>query len=389
MELSCHGGSFLLHEVLQAVLEAGARTAQPGEFTRRALENGKMSLTQAEAVMDLIGAQGQTAAKAALAARDGVLYQALQPLVQKLLDLQAHLTALIDFPEEDLPELSPEALKHSLEELDSALTQLLEHSRLGRTLQRGVSVAIVGRPNVGKSSLMNLLAGHRRSIVTSVPGTTRDVVEEILSLDGLMLRLADTAGIRETKDLVEQEGVAIAKERLEKADLVLAVFDLSAAPAPSDWQVLELLREQGLLSVKDAVSRETSPATPLVVVWNKSDLSVDPEMAEFQKELPDGVVISAKEGKGSEALWEAIRRGVRFHQLDPNTPLLANQRQVECARRALESLKEAQAAFLDGWTMDAVSVAVEEALEALLELSGERASQKTIDQVFQQFCVGK
>lgn len=388
MELSCHGGTFLLEEILQAVLGAGARGAQPGEFTRRALENGKLSLTQAEAVMDLIGAQGQMAARAALAAREGALFRALEPIKTQLLRLNAHLSALIDFPEEDLPELSLSVLRQDLTEARNSLSHLLSQGKRGKILQKGVSCAIVGRPNVGKSSLMNLLAGYHRSIVTPIPGTTRDVVEELVSLDGLALRLMDTAGIRETEDLVELEGVTIAKKRIGEADLVLAVFDLSAPLTPEDRQVLSLLEEQGLkLTLETDVSHETSSA-PVIVIWNKSDLSPCLETEEISRRMP-GVVISAKEGKDAETLWEKIREALRLNHLDPNAPLLANHRQEECAARAFSQLEEALSALAEGWTLDAVSVGVEEALQALMELTGERASQETIDQVFRQFCVGK
>lgn len=388
MELSCHGGAFLLEEILQAVIEAGARGAQPGEFTRRALENGKLSLTQAEAVMDLIGAQGQMAARAALAAREGALFQALEPIKNQLLQLNSHLSALIDFPEEDLPELSLSVLYQNLTDVRESLSHLLSQGKRGKILQKGISCAIVGRPNVGKSSLMNLLAGYRRSIVTPIPGTTRDVVEELVSLDGLVLRLMDTAGIRETQDLVELEGVSIAKQRIEEADLVLAVFDLSTPLASEDRQVLSLLERQGLtLTSETSVSHETFPA-PVITIWNKSDLPCCLETEEMSRRLP-GVVISAKEGKGAETLWEKIREMLRLNQLDPNAPLLANRRQEECAARALSQLEEALSALAEGWTLDAVSVGVEEALQALMELTGEKASQETIDQVFRQFCVGK
>lgn len=375
-ELSVHGGVFLAQAALRACLDAGAVPAEPGEFTRRACENGKLSLTEAEAVMDLIGAEGRAAARAALSARDGALYRALQPPTDALLSLSAHLAAYIDFPEEDVPELRPEAVRDALRSVRDSLGELLATEKPGRQLRQGISTAIVGRPNVGKSSLMNALAGYRRSIVTETAGTTRDVVEEYVSLDGLTLRLADTAGIRETDDPIEREGVQLAEERLRAADLILAVFDLSSPPDASDERVR---------AACGRVSRET----PVVAVLNKSDLPANPEMEAFGQTFARTVVLSAREERGVDALWDAIRQATRLAQLDPSAAMLANERQRQTAFRAQAAVNEALDDLTAGWTLDVVSIPVEEALSALLELRGDRLTETVLDSVFSTFCVGK
>ena len=375
-EFSVHGGVFLAQAVLRAALDAGAEPARPGEFTRRACENGKLSLTQAEAVMDLISAEGRSAARAALSARDGALSRALASPTEALLSLSAHLAAYIDFPEEDVPELRPGNVRASLAGVRDSLDGLLATEKPARQLRQGISTAIVGRPNVGKSSLMNALAGCRRSIVTATPGTTRDVVEEYVSMDGLTLRLADTAGIRETDDPVEREGVLLAEERLRAADLVLAVFDLSAPPDPSDRRV------------RDACAR-VSRETPVIAVLNKSDLPPHPDMETFASGLGRTVVISAGQERGLDALWDAVREATRLAALDPSAAMLANERQRDAAKRAHAAVCQALEDLDAGWTLDVISIPAEEALSALLELRGDRLTDTVLDAVFDRFCVGK
>lgn len=375
-EFSIHGGVFLAQTALRACLDAGAVLAQPGEFTRRACENGKLSLTAAEAVMDLIGAEGRAAARAALSARDGALYRALQPPTDALLQLSAHLAAYIDFPEEDVPELQTENVRAALRSVRDSLGELLATARPGRQLRQGIHTAIVGRPNVGKSSLMNALAGCRRSIVTDRPGTTRDVVEEYVSLDGLVLRLADTAGIRDTDDPIEREGVQLAEERLRAADLVLAVFDLSSPPDAADLRVWEAC---------ETVSRET----PVVAVLNKSDLPANPEMEAFGRRFERAVVLSAGQNQGVDALWDAIRKATQLARLDPSAAMLANERQRRTAEQAQAAVQEALDDLAAGWTLDVISIPVDAALSALLELRGDQLTDTVLDSVFSTFCVGK
>ncbi|MDU6307792.1 MAG: tRNA uridine-5-carboxymethylaminomethyl(34) synthesis GTPase MnmE [Clostridium sp.] len=372
VELSCHGGLYLLRRVLDSVLAAGASPAGPGEFTRRAFLNGKMDLTQAESVMQLIGAQGSQALRTARAGREGALYRRIQGSREQLLTVAAHLSAWADYPEEDIPQLDESSLKASLQSVQDDLTRLLDQFDAGRVLREGVDTVIVGRPNVGKSTLMNLLAGCERSIVTEYAGTTRDIVEETVLLGGVPLRLADTAGLRETDDPVESIGVDRAKDRLSTAQLVLAVFDSSSPLMEEDQELISRLS-----------------GTPAVAVINKSDLEQRIDIEYIQDKFKQFVYISARSGDGLAELQRAVEQLLHTADLNPSEGILFTERQRDTARRAKECLEEAMDALIGGMTLDAVTVSVESAVSALLELTGERATNEIVDTVFAHFCVGK
>jgi tRNA modification GTPase TrmE len=372
VELSCHGGVYIVRRLLEAALAAGARLAQPGEFTKRAFLNGKLDLTRAEAVMDLIGAQGETAARAALAQHEGALYRSIQQIKAVLVEISADIAAWIDFPDEGVPSLEPEALTKSLEKTDGSLRQLSENFGRGRIVREGIETAIVGRPNVGKSTLMNALAGCEKSIVTDIPGTTRDVVEEQVSFAGVTLRLWDTAGLRETNDPVENAGVARAKKRLCEAQLVFALFDGASSFDAEDQALLDLVRKK-----------------KVIAVVNKCDLPVKIDRQSIEKSIGHVVYISAARGEGLAQLEEAVRALAGTAGFDPGAALIANERQLDCVRRAGEGVKLALDALESGLTLDAVSVGIADALSALCELTGERVSEQVIDRVFEKFCIGK
>lgn len=372
VELSCHGGLYVLRRVLKAVLAAGAVPAGPGEFTRRAFLNGKIGLTQAESVMQLISAQGEEAAKAALAGHDGALQKRIQKLRGILVSIAAHLEAWADYPEDDIPEVREHSLEDSLVQAKTELEHLLAQFEAGRALREGVQTVIAGRPNVGKSTLMNLLSGCERSIVTEYAGTTRDVVEDTVLLGGIPLHLADTAGIRTTQDPVEQIGVMRALERVKQAQLVLAVFDASHPLAQEDLQLLEAVQ-----------------ATPCVILLNKTDLPQEINLELIQEKYQHIVSISAKEGTGLEALETAVSELLQVNQIDASQGMLFTERQRDAARRACTGVEEALQAVQIGMTLDAVTVSVEDAVSALLELTGERATEAVVDEVFSHFCVGK
>ncbi|HIX66105.1 MAG TPA: tRNA uridine-5-carboxymethylaminomethyl(34) synthesis GTPase MnmE [Candidatus Anaerotruncus excrementipullorum] len=371
-ELSIHGGPYLLERLLRACYAAGARPAQPGEFTKRAFLHGKLDLTRAEAVADLIAAQGRQAAQAALAAKEGALYRRARQVTGQLLELAAHLAAWIDYPEEDLPQVEPQALEGSLAQAAGALEQLLATYDTGRVIREGVETAIVGRPNAGKSTLMNLLAGAPRSIVTQQAGTTRDVVTETVRLGEVVLRLADTAGIRESGDLVEQMGVALAEERLRQAQLVLAVFDGSQPLSEDDRRVIEAC--QGCCCIG---------------LVNKNDLPQQVELEQLREKFPRLLVLSAQEPESRELLAREIGEVFRLEGFDPGAAVVANERQYAAVAQALGETREALAAARAGVSYDAVCVCIQGAADALLELTGEKASQAVVDQVFSRFCVGK
>ena len=372
VELSCHGGLYLTKEILRVIIEAGARPAQAGEFTKRAFLNGKMSLSQAEAVTDLIAAQGKEAARAAQTQLSGALYEAITDVKNALLKLAGHLSAWVDYPEEEIPEVDETEILEVASAQVEALRKLLSQFDTGRLLREGIDTVIAGKPNVGKSTLMNLLSRCERSIVTDIAGTTRDVVEETVRLGDLVLRLSDTAGIRETADIVEQIGVSIAKRRMKEASLVLAVFDGSTAWSSEDEEILNEAKNQAS-----------------VAVVNKSDLPRVTDLEKIEAAFKHTVVISANDPNAVAVLEEAIRAELDLSSVDPFAPMLMNERQRDCARRAEQSLSQALEAVQFGMTFDAVTVLVEEAIEALLELTGARVTDEVVDAVFSNFCVGK
>lgn len=372
VELSCHGGLYVMRRVLKAVFAAGASPAGPGEFTRRAFLNGKMGLTEAESVMQIISAQGVEAGKVALAGHDGALEKRIHAIRETLLSAAAHLEAWADYPDDDIPQVNETELKQTLAQTRTDLEKLLAQFDAGKAIREGVNTVIAGRPNVGKSTLMNLLSGCERSIVTEYAGTTRDIVEETVLLGGVPLHLADTAGIRSTSDPVEQIGVDRAKERVQTAQLVLAVFDSSQELNEEDIALME--------TVKDA---------PAVAVINKSDLENRIDLPYIEKTFQQVVYISALSGDGLEALKEAVAAILKTNELDPSGGILFTERQRDAARRALDCVQEAVDALYAGMTLDAVTVSVEGAISTLLELTGERATEAVVDQVFAHFCVGK
>ncbi len=372
VELSCHGGMIVTRRLLRSLLDAGARLAEAGEFTKRAFLNGKMSLTQAESVLDLINSQSEQAARCAVTALDGALYQKIKGIREDLVAQTAHITAWIDFPEEDVNSVKLSQLKDGLMKIHQDIRKLIKTFDIGKVIHMGVNTAIVGRPNVGKSTLMNLLAGCEKSIVTDMAGTTRDVVEETVNLGDVVLRLADTAGIHRTTNAVELAGIERAKKRIEQADLVLLVLDASQ---PLDEQDLELMR---IVRMK-----------PSVVVLNKADLGVKIDEEYIKRDFQHSVVISAREQVSIQTLNDAVARLMHLTDFDTTQPILANERQRACACAALTQVESALDALSFGMTLDAVNISIEDAVQSLLELTGESVSDVVVDEVFSKFCVGK
>lgn len=372
VELSCHGGIVVTRELLRAVLAAGAVLAEAGEFTKRAFLNGKLSLAQAEAVADMITARSREALSAAKSQLDGALSREIGEIQDKLLAVAGHLAAWADYPEEEIEPLETRALSNSLALIQKEIRKLLDSFDTGMLLKEGVNTVIAGRPNVGKSTLMNLLAGSERSIVTDIAGTTRDVVEETINLHGVLLRLSDTAGIRETDNEVERLGVERAKGRLAAAALVLAVFDAS-----------EPLQEEDLSLVKSLQGRAA------VAVVNKTDLPVQANIPYLQENFDTLVQISAADARSFSTLEEAIRGKLGVSEIDTSAPMLVSERQRDCTERSLAALQEAMEGLLAGMTLDAVTISVETAVDALLELSGGKATEEVVNNVFSHFCVGK
>ncbi len=368
VEISCHGGSFVTSEVLRAVLSAGAFLAAPGEFTKRAFLNGKLDLAEAESVMGLISAQSEEELKMNIAAKNGRVSKEIAKAENALLTLAANFAAYSDYPDEDLPELQPEAFGKLLSKAKGVLAALLSTFDSGKLIREGVKTAIVGKPNVGKSTLMNLLSGEARSIVTSVAGTTRDVIEERVKCGKLTLILADTAGIHSSSDEVERVGVELAKERIETAQLILAVFDASVPLDDDDKAILELIRGKNS-----------------IVLLNKTD-------KDCVAKSPEGfctVKISAKEGRGADELITTIEEAVGASNIDSSAAVLLSERQRDLAQKALGCVTEAETLLTTGYTIDAVSVCIDDALSHLYTLLGKRVTNEVADEVFRRFCVGK
>lgn len=371
-EISCHGGMYITRRVLEAAIHAGARPAEAGEFTKRAFLGGKMDLSAAEAVMSMVSAQGEQAAKAALTALDGALHRKIRAVADAVIGAAAGMAAWADYPDEDIEAVQGDTLRSTFETCRTELQDLLSRFDSGVAVTQGVDTVIVGRPNVGKSTLMNLLAGTEKSIVTHIPGTTRDIVEQTVRLDNLVLHLSDTAGIRETENPVEQIGVERAKQKLERAVLVLAVFDGASPLTQEDTELLEQCR--GKLTV---------------AVLNKADIAHVVDEATVRQYVPSVVRISAKGGDGYDALCRAVTRLLGTDAFDPSAAMLANARQKDCCTRAVHWLDEAMDAIDAGMTMDAVNVCADSCIEALLELTGEQAGEAVVNEVFSRFCVGK
>ena len=372
VELSCHGGIFITKQVLRAVLDSGAVPAQAGEFTKRAFLNGKIDLTEAESVMDIISAKSKSAARAALFVKDGALRRKIDTVKDNLLALTAHLSAWADYPEEDIAEVSDEEIFDTCKSSEKTLEGLLSTYDSGQAVMQGIDTVIAGRPNVGKSTLMNLLSGYEKSIVTDIPGTTRDIVEDTVVLGDVILRLSDTAGLRNTDDTVEKIGVDRAKKRLEQCGLLLAVFDNSSELTEDDISLIESARN-----------------VPTIAIINKTDLEQRLNIDYIAENIENIVYISAKNGEGRQELVTMVEKLAGTASLNPSEGILSNERQRQAAANALSSVKEAFAALESGFTYDAVTVSLEDAISSLLELTGERTSDEVIDRVFHNFCVGK
>ena len=315
---------------------------------------------------------GRTHTAAAAASMEGALYRKIQSVQDMLLSLQSHLAAYTDYPEEEVPELEPEVMQESISKAQSVLQTLIDGYDVGAVLRRGVPAAIVGSPNVGKSTLMNLLSGFERAIVTPVAGTTRDVVEQDLCLAGVQLHLADTAGIRQTGDIVEAEGIRRSYAHLERAALVLAVFDASREITEEDIRLAEQCRGKAAIAI-----------------LNKNDLEKRFDESRIADCFAEIISISAKDTSFLFHVEQCVGRVLGTAHADPDALLLANERQLAAAVKARDALQEAQNTLSIGLTLDAAGVCVEDALDALYELTGERAAEHVIDEVFARFCVGK
>ena len=351
-EISCHGGIFITEKVLRAIYDCGAVPAPGGEFTKRAFINGKLSLTQAEAVMDIISAEGNASHRRALNVREGMLYKKIHGCSERLLHLLGEIGAWIDYPEDDIPEVDDDNMCAELSDILSELEKIRRAYDNTRILKAGIDTVIAGKPNVGKSTLMNLLSGCDRSIVTDIAGTTRDIVEESVRLGDIVLRLSDTPGIRETEDIIEGAGIEKAVKKLSSADLIIAVFDNSI---PLDDDDKSLIR-----ACKNASAKK-------IACINKSDCEGVLDRQEVFNNFDNVVEISAAKGEGTDKLQEVL---YNLFITDSNVceELSVNERQKQCLDKAISCISEALDAVKGGITLDAVNIVLDEAENALTEL---------------------
>lgn len=375
VEVSCHGGMIPVQQTLEAILSAGARLAEPGEFTKRAFLNGRIDLSQAEAVIDLIRAKTDRAAKIALGQHEGRLSRLIRQLRQEIVETLAHLAVNVDYPEYDAEEVTAAYLRERAEEIAKKIKRLLHTAKQGKIIREGIETAIIGRPNVGKSSLMNTLTQENKAIVTDIPGTTRDVIEETINLRGIPLRLLDTAGIRETEDVVEKIGVERSVRAIEKADLVLLVLNFAEALQEEDRQLLQWVR-----------NRTT------VVIVNKTDLPQKINLDEVRSLIGDLplITVSLKEERGIEKLEEAIEQLFHLGKVEAtDATYVSNARHIHLLEKAYDSVDEVIQGIDMGLPLDMVEIDLKNAWQYLGEVIGEAVAEDLIDQIFSQFCLGK
>ncbi|MGD0914911.1 MAG: tRNA uridine-5-carboxymethylaminomethyl(34) synthesis GTPase MnmE [Thermodesulfobacteriota bacterium] len=376
VEIHCHGGYFILQKVLELVLRQGARMAHPGEFTKRAFLNGRIDLTQAEAVIDLIKAKTMASLETANQQIRGWLYREMTQLKTRLIGHLALIEAHIDFPEEEIETISLGQVKRDIDGMIQKLEEWIVSYEEGKVFREGISCAIIGKTNVGKSSLLNVLLKEERAIVTPIPGTTRDAIEEVLNVNGIPVRLIDTAGLRKATDSIEQEGVKRAKERATESDLILLVLDGSRALDKDDTEIFEEIRGK----------KKT-------VVINKSDLPQEIHMEGVRRQFQEDpmVSISCLENAGIDHLKETIYKHIihRNVRSSPEHLIVTNIRHKIALAQARENLWNAVKGLEEGVSLEFIAFEIRSALEALGEMVGETATEELLKHVFEQFCIGK
>ena len=375
VEINCHGGSLVTRRVLEAVLKAGARIAEPGEFTKRSFLNGRIDLTQAEAVIDLIESKTELSRQAAVNQLEGRLKTAVREMRDEILDMIASIEAVIDYPDYDIEDETYGNMEKGATKLLATMEKLLEGADRGKIIRDGLQTVIVGKPNVGKSSLLNWLLEEDRAIVTDIPGTTRDTVEEYLNIDGIPIKIVDTAGIRQTGDVVEQMGVEKSKAYAEKADLVIMMLDGSRPLEAEDREILSFIKDK-----------------KTIVLLNKVDLEQKLSLEELEEYIPEEQIlfISVKKNKGFDTLIDALKNMfLDGHAASADDALLGNTRHKDALYRAKEAMEHCMETITMRMPEDFISLDLQDANRALGEITGDTSDDEIIDRIFTKFCLGK
>lgn len=375
VEINCHGGSLVTKRVLEAVLKCGARLAEPGEFTKRSFLNGRIDLTQAEAVIDLIHSKTELSRQAAVNQLEGRLKKAVREMREEILDMIAGIEAVIDYPDYDIEDETYATMEKGAQALLDRMNRLLATADRGKIIREGLQTVIIGKPNVGKSSLLNWLLEEERAIVTDIPGTTRDTVEEYLNIDGIPIKIVDTAGIRETGDIVEKMGVEKSRAYAENADLVILMLDASRPLEAEDREILSFIRKK-----------------KTIVLLNKTDLAVVLSAEEVKAYLPEGelLAISVKENRGFDALIDALKNLFLDGQdATADDALLGNTRHKDALGRARDAMARCMETIATRMPEDFISMDLQDANRALGEITGDTSDEEIIDRIFTKFCLGK
>lgn len=374
-EIHCHGGMIPLRRILSLLLQEGARLAEPGEFTKRAFLNGRIDLTQAEGIMDLIAAKSEEAAKASVRQLEGIMSKRIRSMRDKLLNLLAHIEVTIDYPEEDIEPALFEDINNSLLSVGSDVQNLLDTADQGKLIRNGLKTVIIGKPNVGKSSLLNALVKENRAIVTDIPGTTRDIIEESINIRGILVRILDTAGIRETLDVIERMGVERSKKNIEDADLLILMLDASRPLDKDDEEILSWIVPRNAL-----------------IVLNKIDKNPNINIEEIKRKVNGKTVIPASmvENKGVQDIEQYIYNMVFSGELSQKNDYIAiNIRHQEALEKAQNHLNDSLEALAAHTPLDLISIDIRGAWEALGSITGETLTEDLIDKIFKEFCLGK
>lgn len=376
VEINCHGGIVVIKKILELVVKEGARLAEPGEFTKLAFLNGRIDLSQAEAVIDLINSKTEQGSKAALDQLEGRLSKNLRQVRDKLIALIAHIEVTVDYPEHDIEEITGKQVYDELKHIKSSLTDIIKNFEKGRILREGISVVIVGKPNVGKSSLLNELSGKNKAIVTDIPGTTRDIIEEYVNIEGIPVRLIDTAGIRETEDVVERIGVERAGKAIESADLVVMMFDTDSELTHEDFNIFNKVKDK-----------------KIIVLINKIDKDRENEnIRDIENRFKDYRIIktSVTDGIGMEQLENEIVGLFNKGEVGFNDEVLVtNVRHKNLIESSIKSIDAAVCSYENAMPLDCITIDIKDAAEYLGQITGESVSDDVLHQIFSRFCLGK